>query len=136
MGPQKNLLRQADIATTMNIQPDAALKTTTFSTARLTKKARLHFFSPEVFTEICSQLGVQETIPDVTGRNFITASLNLNSSVNIDFGIQGVRFAGVTECSPCHWMDSAIAPGVERLLQRRGGLRTRILTDGILRALR
>ena len=31
------------------------------------------------------------------------------------------------------WMDEAIAPGAEALLQGRGGLRARILTSGTLR---
>jgi len=47
--------------------------------------------------------------------------------------VQGVTFAGVGECSPCHWMDDAIAPGAEAGLQGRGGLRARILTSGKLR---
>ncbi len=35
---------------------------------------------------------------------------------------------------PCHWMNTAIAPGAEAALQGRGGLRARILSNGILRA--
>ena len=97
-------------------------------------KGQVTFFSSEVFTEICSQLGVTGKSPGVTRRNVITANVDLNSLVGIEFDIQGVRFAGVAECSPCHWMDMAIAPGAEKLLQGRGGLRARILTGGILRA--
>ena len=44
-----------------------------------------------------------------------------------------LRFAGVEQCKPCHWMDSALGPGAEAWLQGRGGLRARILTDGVLR---
>jgi MOSC domain-containing protein YiiM len=57
----------------------------------------------------------------------------LNSLVGVEFEIQGVRFAGAAECSPCHWMDQVIAPGAEAALHGRGGLRARILTDGRLR---
>jgi MOSC domain-containing protein YiiM len=39
----------------------------------------------------------------------------------------------MAECKPCYWMDEAIAPGAEALLQGRGGLRARILTSGTLR---
>jgi MOSC domain-containing protein YiiM len=80
------------------------------------------------------QLGVNGLSPGVTRRNVITAGIDLNSLVGMEFEIQGVRFAGTAECSPCHWMDLVIAPGAERLLHARGGLRARILTDGILRA--
>jgi MOSC domain-containing protein YiiM len=47
--------------------------------------------------------------------------------------VQGVRFLGTQECSPCHWMNHAFAAGAERALHGRGGLRARILTDGVLR---
>jgi MOSC domain-containing protein YiiM len=97
-------------------------------------KGQITLFSSEVFAEICSQLGVTGKSPGVTRRNVITANVNLNSLVGVEFDIQGVRFAGVAECSPCHWMDLAIAPGAEKLLRGRGGLRARILTDGILSA--
>ncbi|MFY9854131.1 MAG: hypothetical protein WAK26_09680 [Terracidiphilus sp.] len=97
-------------------------------------KGQITFFSSEVFAEICIQLGATGKSPGVTRRNVITANVDLNSLVGIEFDIQGVRFSGVAECSPCHWMDWTIAPGAEKLLQGRGGLRARILTDGILRA--
>jgi MOSC domain-containing protein YiiM len=97
-------------------------------------KGQITFFSTEVFAEVCGRLGVPGKSPGVTRRNVITAGVDLNSLVGIEFEIQGVCFAGIAECSPCYWMDLAIAPGAEKLLQGRGGLRARILTDGILRA--
>jgi len=96
-------------------------------------KGQITFFSSEVFEDLCCQLGVNGKPPGVTRRNVITAGANLNSLVGQEFEIQGVRFEGMAECSPCHWMDGAIAPGAERLLHARGGLRAKILTDGILR---
>jgi FdhD protein len=44
----------------------------------------------------------------------------------------GVLFEGVEECKPCYWMDAAVAPGANAFLAGRGGLRCRILEDGIL----
>jgi MOSC domain-containing protein YiiM len=96
-------------------------------------KGQITFFAAEVFEELCQQLGVIDKSPGVTRRNVITAGLELNSLVGVEFEIQGVRFLGTAECSPCHWMDAAIAPGAERLLHARGGLRAKILNDGILR---
>lgn len=96
-------------------------------------KGQISFFSSEVFEEVCKRLGVRGKSPGVTRRNVITADVDLNSLVGKEFQIQGVRFAGTAECSPCYWMDLAIAPGAEKLLQGRGGLRARILSDGILR---
>jgi len=97
-------------------------------------KGQITFFASEVFEELSGQLGVNGKSPGVTRRNVITAGADLNSLVGKEFEIQGVRFAGTAECSPCHWMDGAIAPGAEKLLRGRGGLRAKILTDGILRA--
>ena len=95
-------------------------------------KGQVTFFSAEVFADVCRELGVSGKSPGVTRRNIITMGINLNPLVGAEFEIQGVRFAGTAECSPCHWMDAAIAPGAERLLHARGGLRARILSDGIL----
>ena len=96
-------------------------------------KGQIAFFASEVFEQLCHALGVNEKSPGVTRRNVITADVDLNTLIGKEFEIQGVRFEGVAECSPCYWMDAAIAPGAEKWLQARGGLRARILTDGILR---
>jgi MOSC domain-containing protein YiiM len=96
-------------------------------------KGQVTFFSAEVFDEVCGQAGVSGKVPGVTRRNIVTAGVDLNSLVGKNFEVQGVQFEGVAECSPCHWMNEAIAPGAEKMLQGRGGLRARILTDGTLR---
>jgi MOSC domain-containing protein YiiM len=96
-------------------------------------KGQITFFASEVFAAVCAQLGVTGKSPGVTRRNIITRGVDLNALVGKNFTVQGVEFAGVAECSPCYWMNSAIAPGAEAALQGRGGLRARILTDGVLR---
>ena len=47
--------------------------------------------------------------------------------------MNGVLFEGTQEASPCSWMNYAFCEGAEAALKGRGGLRARILTDGILR---
>lgn len=96
-------------------------------------KGQITFFSSEVFEDICQKLGVTGKSPGLTRRNVITTGVDLNSLIGQKFTLQGVEFAGVCECSPCHWMDAALAPGAEAVLQGRGGLRAKILTDGKLR---
>jgi hypothetical protein len=66
------------------------------------------------------------------GQITFFARADLNSLVGAQFEIQGVRFEGVEQCKPCHWMNSVLGPGAEDWLQGRGGLRARILTDGVL----
>ena len=96
-------------------------------------KGQITFFAQEVFDDVCHQLGVSGKSPGVTRRNVITRGVDLNSLIGNRFEVQGIVFEGVAECSPCHWMNEAIAPGAEAALHARGGLRAKILTDGKLR---
>jgi hypothetical protein len=96
-------------------------------------KGQVTFFASEVFEDVCNKLGAGGKSPGVTRRNIITRGVDLNSLVGKKFVVQNVEFEGVCECSPCHWMNDAIAPGAEGALYGRGGLRARILTDGTLR---
>lgn len=97
-------------------------------------KGQITFFSQEVFEALCAELNLAGRSPGASRRNVIVQAADLNGFIGKDFEIQGVSFRGMAECSPCHWMDQAFAPGAEKFLQHRGGLRAQILTDGILRA--
>ena len=99
-------------------------------------KGQITFFSIEVFEDVCEQLGIAGLLPAVVRRNVITERVDLNRLVGNKFRVQGVEFEGICECKPCYWMDRAIAPGAEKLLQGRGGLRAKILCEGILRVTR
>lgn len=96
-------------------------------------QGQITFFASEVFADVCQQLGLTEKSAGLARRNIITSGVDLNTLVGKEFEIQGVRFAGMCECSPCHWMSKVIASGAEEAMLGRGGLRARILTDGILR---
>lgn len=97
-------------------------------------KGQITFFSLEVFDELCGALEVQNCSPGSVRRNVFTREVDLNELIGQDFEVQGVRFHGTQESRPCYWMDRAIAPGAEKFLEGRGGLRARILTDGTLRS--
>lgn len=92
------------------------------------------FFAGEIYDELCGRLDVWDKPPSAFRRNIITRGVDLNTLIDREFTIQGVRFFGTAECSPCHWQDGAFAPGTEAALAGRGGLRAKILTDGVLRA--
>ncbi|HTL54104.1 MAG TPA: hypothetical protein VL361_00440 [Candidatus Limnocylindrales bacterium] len=95
-------------------------------------KGQITFFSLEVFDALRRELNLLQTEPSATRRNALVSGADLNSLIGVEFEIQGVRFAGVEQCKPCYWMDSALGPGAETWLKGRGGLRARILTDGVL----
>jgi MOSC domain-containing protein YiiM len=97
-------------------------------------KGQITFFALEVFDELCGVLELQDCSPLTVRRNVITRGVDLNTLIGEDFEVQGVRFRGTGECRPCYWMDRAIAPGAEEFLKGRGGLRARILSDGVLRS--
>ena len=97
-------------------------------------KGQVTFFAWEIYLRLCTQLGMDRKSPGVFRRNVITEGVDLNVLIGKEFEIQGVRFFGTAECSPCHWMDHAFAPGAEKALHGNGGLRAKILTDGVLRA--
>jgi len=96
-------------------------------------KGQISFFSMEVLEALRRELNLPDTRPQSTRRNAFVRGAELNALIGAEFEMQGVRFAGVEESKPCHWMNTALGPGAEKWLNGRGGLRCRILTDGVLR---
>lgn len=96
-------------------------------------RGQITFFAQEVYDAACEALGVRDKPPEVFRRNVITSGADLNTLIGEEFELQGVTFLGASECSPCAWMNEAFAPGAEAFLKGHGGLRARVLTDGILR---
>lgn len=94
---------------------------------------QITFISDEVFRQLQAAVGAPDAAPAALRRNVLVSGADLNALVGHEFELQGIRFEGARECSPCYWMDAAIAPGAEDFLKGQGGLRARILTDGTLR---
>jgi MOSC domain-containing protein YiiM len=97
-------------------------------------KGQVTFFAWETFEAVSRELGVVDKEPSAFRRNVITrGEPDLKAWIGREFELQGVRFLGTGESSPCEWMEMAFAPGALKALSGRGGLRARILTNGILR---
>lgn len=96
-------------------------------------KGQITFFSQEVYDSLCAQFQVWDRGPEVFRRNVILSGVDLNTLIGVEFTIQGLRFLGTSECTPCYWMDEAFHAGAEESLKGRGGLRAKILTGGKLR---
>jgi MOSC domain-containing protein YiiM len=96
-------------------------------------KGQITFFAMEVLEALRRELNLPDAQPQATRRNAFTRGLDLNLLIGKQFEVQGVRFEGVEESKPCDWMNLAIGPEAREWLKGRGGLRCRILTDGILR---
>ena len=96
-------------------------------------KGQITFFSLDVFDAFRAEMNLPAAQPQATRRNAFVRGADLNAFINAEFEIQGVRFFGMEESKPCDWMNLALGPGAREWLQGRGGLRARILTDGVLR---
>jgi len=96
-------------------------------------KGQVTFFAHEVYERLCEQFQVMGTKPSAFRRNIITKGVDLNALIGQEFEVQGVRFLGTEECKPCYWMEQAFATGAEKAMKGNGGLRARILSDGLLR---
>ena len=96
-------------------------------------KGQITFFDWDVYDRIRTQCNLPDLDPALFRRNVLTTGVDLNTLIGLRFKVQGIEFEGVEECRPCYWMDEAIAPGAEEYLKGHGGLRARILNDGVLR---
>lgn len=91
------------------------------------------FFAWEAHTAAQEKFALPALSPTVYRRNVIVEGIALNSLIGQRFTLGGLEFEGISESRPCHWMNTAVAPGAEPWLRGRGGLRAKILTDGTLR---
>jgi MOSC domain-containing protein YiiM len=95
-------------------------------------KGQITFFSLEVFEKLAAHFRLTDKSAGELRRNVIVSGINLNDLIGEEFSIQGVRLRGTAHCKPCYWMNQAVAPGAEEFLQGNGGLRAKILSDGII----
>ena len=72
-------------------------------------------------------------LPGQARRNLVTSGIALNHLVGQEFHVGEVRLRGLRLCEPCGHLESLTVTGVERGLVHRGGLRARVLKEGILR---
>jgi MOSC domain-containing protein YiiM len=93
-------------------------------------RGQVTFFDQAMYEDLCSRFQVRDKDAGVFRRNLIVSNIDLNSLIGKEFEIQGVRFRGMAECSPCEWMDQAFCPGAEAALKGHGGLRAKVLSSG------
>ena len=97
-------------------------------------KGQITFFAFETHEWLAEKLGIYAEEPSIYRRNVITRGIDLNTLIGQEFEVQGVRFIGTEEAKPCLWMNHAVGEGAEEALRGRGGLRARILSDGVLKS--
>lgn len=97
-------------------------------------KGQVTFFDYAVYEQIKERFKLPRLPASVFRRNLIVAGADLKALIGKRFWFQEICFEGSQECHPCHWMDRAVADGVEEFMKpdARGGLRAKILTSGRL----
>lgn len=66
-------------------------------------------------------------------RNIVTRGVPLNHLVGKEFRVGEVRLRGIRLCEPCTHLEKLSQQGAQRGLVHRGGLRTHILSGGMIR---
>lgn len=100
-------------------------------------EAQVTFIAAEVLAEVGAALG-KAIEPILTRRNIVIAGVPLNQLMGEEFSLEfaggeSVRLMGVKQAAPCAWMDAMLGVGAQELMRGRGGLRVRVLTDGVIR---
>ncbi len=97
-------------------------------------KGQATFFDMAIVEEVRRHFNLARLPASVFRRNFVVQGINFQQWMGKRFLFQGVEFEGSQECTPCHWMDRAIAPGGADFLKGkfRGGLRAKIISSGTL----
>ena len=98
-------------------------------------KGQVTFFDASAVDAVREEFQRPDLSAIVFRRNLIVSGVDLSAWVGKKFRFQGIEFEGSEECKPCYWMDESVAPGAEAFLKNRfrGGLRARILSDGVLK---
>lgn len=71
--------------------------------------------------------------PGDSRRNIVTCGVPLNHLVGKEFRVGEVRLRGIRLCEPCSHLEKLSQQGAQRGLVHRGGLRTHILSGGMIR---
>ena len=106
-----------------------------YSTGESNRMGQVTFISANAIQEIRDEFRLPQLADSIFRRNIVVRDMDLAQLLGTQFEIQRIQFEGAQECTPCQWMDRLISPGAQKFMQAnfRGGLRAKILTNGILR---
>lgn len=86
----------------------------------------------EALREMAESTGVM-LLPEQSRRNILTRGIDVNGLLHQTFSIGSVRMKGLRLCQPCKYLARLTdLPDLVPALLNRGGLRARILTEGVI----
>ncbi|MGD0059179.1 MAG: MOSC domain-containing protein [Verrucomicrobiia bacterium] len=65
-------------------------------------------------------------------RNIVTEEVDLNELAGKEFLVGDVRIRGVRLCKPCNYLAKVSFPETSKGLVNKGGLRSQILSEGVI----
>jgi MOSC domain-containing protein YiiM len=86
----------------------------------------------EALTGLSRDYGV-DISGDLSRRNIVTYGIALNHLVGRQFSIGSVKLRGTRLCEPCAHLERLTRQGMLRGLIHRGGLRAKIVSEGMIR---
>lgn len=93
-------------------------------------------FAVEGLEAIAAELDTPPLDPLLTRRNVIIRGAELAPLLGHEFvlesGGDAVRLKAGRPAHPCAWMDSMLAPGAHKAMRGRGGVRCRVVSDGVV----
>jgi len=96
-------------------------------------KGQVTFIDRKTIEAVAERIQDPDLDPAALRRNIVVSGLDLNDLIGRKFEVDGVRFSGSEECSPCVWMNVSAGEGAMETMVGRGGLRCRILNTGMLK---
>ena len=98
--------------------------------------AAVTVFAVEALESIAAELGAGPFDPLLTRRNIFLRGAELAPLLGHDFALESggelVQLHAGRPAHPCAWMDRMLAPGAHKAMRGRGGIRCRVLSDGVL----
>lgn len=98
--------------------------------------AAVTLIAVEGLEAMAAELGVAPFDPLLTRRNVVLRGAQLGPLLGHDVAIESggdvVRLRAGRPANPCAWMDRVLAPGANRAMRGRGGVRCMPLSDGVL----
>jgi MOSC domain-containing protein YiiM len=101
-------------------------------------RASVTLMAAEVFDLVAGDLDIPHTLDMAAARrNIVLRGVDVDAMrgqiFSLDTGSGAVVFRANRPANPCAWMDVVLAPGANRALRGRGGMRCEPLSDGLLR---
>lgn len=98
--------------------------------------AAVTLLAVEALEAIARELGAVPFDPMLARRNVVLRGAQLAPLLGREFALESggglVRLRGGRPAHPCAWMDRMLAPGAHAAMRGRGGVRARVLSDGVL----